>query len=157
MLVVAGSVASGKTSIFFRLHSRVTQIDSFNVDDRGAALNDGSYRAIPPAVVARASRECEEFVRLHIAERRSFMVETTLRSGVALDQALEARRAGFVTEMVYVTTNDPEINVQRAAIRELGGGRATSRASSTCAALSGKWTSSASTTTARKLKRRASS
>ena len=123
MTVVAGPIASGKTTVFFRRTAQLTRVDSFNVDDRAAALNDGSYQALPPTLVQQAIGECEEFIRQHIRARASFLVETTLRTLTAANQATQARRAGFTTELIYVGTNDPEINVQRAEARQSGGGR----------------------------------
>lgn len=45
MLVVAGPSGSGKSSVFSLY--RFSTIDSFNVDDRSAQLNGGSYQLIP--------------------------------------------------------------------------------------------------------------
>ncbi len=50
-------------------------------------------------------------------------METTLRTQLPLDQAERARQAGFATQMIYLATNDPEINVTRALARQAGGGR----------------------------------
>jgi predicted ABC-type ATPase len=123
MRVVAGPIASGKTGLFFRAARAEEQLDAFNVDDRCAEINSGSYQSLPEHVIRQAMRECEEFIREHISRRRSFMIETTLRTTIALDQARQARMAGFFVEMIFVATEDPEINVRRAEAREMGGGR----------------------------------
>lgn len=119
MLVVAGPSGSGKSSLF---PVRESGYPAFNVDDRCSELNGGSYRAIPAAVRTQAQRECEAFVAAHIADRRSFAVETTLRSDAAIRQAASARAAGFFTELVFVSTRDVELNVQRVMLRALDGG-----------------------------------
>jgi len=120
--VVAGPVASGKTGIFRDL--LVTEdLATFNVDDRCAELNGGSYQKLPPEIIRQAQRECEQFVHDCIRESRSYMVETTLRTTIAIEQAAVAARAGFRTEMVYVATDDPEIHVRRATTRQARGGR----------------------------------
>lgn len=119
--MVAGPVASGKTGIFREL---VTEdLASFNVDDRCAELNGGSYQKLPLDLIRQAQRECEEFVHARIREGRSYLVETTLRTTIAIEQAAAAARAGFRTEMVYVATDDPEIHVRRARERQASGGR----------------------------------
>jgi predicted ABC-type ATPase len=119
--VVAGPVASGKTGIFREL---VTQdLATFNVDDRCAELNGGSYQKLPPDVIRQAQRECEQFVHDCIREGRSYLVETTLRTMIAIEQAAAAARAGFRTAMVYVATDDPEIHIRRAMARRARGGR----------------------------------
>jgi predicted ABC-type ATPase len=122
MIVVAGPIASGKTGAFRRLADEL-DAESFNVDDRCAELNDGSYRQLPPEVVKQATRECEEFIHEHIADGVSFIVETTLRTPIAIEQAGLAREAGLETWMTYVATENPEINVKRAAARREAGGR----------------------------------
>jgi predicted ABC-type ATPase len=119
MLVVAGPPGSGKSRLFPIQRSG---LDWFSVDDRCAELNGGSYQGIPPAVRARASRECEAFIRAHIETRRSFAVESTLRTRVAVEQARAARAQGFSTLMIFVATDDVETNVVRVAARGLGGG-----------------------------------
>jgi predicted ABC-type ATPase len=96
---------------------------TFNVDDRCAELNGGSYQQLPPGVLRQVQRECALFVHNCIRAGRSYMVETTLRTRIAIEQAAEAAKVGFRTEMVYVATDDPEIHVRRAMERQASGGR----------------------------------
>jgi hypothetical protein len=67
MLIVAGPPGSGKTVAF---PLATFGVDFFNVDDRCAALNQGSYRAIPPEIRQRAAAECRAFIEDHIAAAR---------------------------------------------------------------------------------------
>jgi predicted ABC-type ATPase len=121
MVVVAGPPGSGKSSHF---PVEGGQIDGFNVDARAAAYNGGSFRDIPRAVRARAQRECEVFIDEHLAERKSFAVETTLRAGIAIEQARRAQRAGFETDMVFVTAGRADECVARVRLRGLAGDHA---------------------------------
>lgn len=91
MFVVAGPPGSGKTTAF-----PVTSfgVDAFNIDDRCAQVL-GSYRAIPRNIRRAVATECESFVNEHIANGRSFAVETTLRTTAAVEQARTAAQAGF--------------------------------------------------------------
>lgn len=120
-IVVAGPSGSGKSSVF---PVSAFGVDWFNVDDRAAELNDGSYQGIPPEARALAQAECEAFVAEHIAAGQSYAVETTLRSTAAIDQARQARAAGFVTLLVFVSTDDPLENERRVTLRALSGGHA---------------------------------
>lgn len=121
MVVVAGPSGSGKSSHFPVESGR---IDGFNVDVRAAALNGGSLQNIPRDVRARAQRECEEFIEKHLAEGKSFAVETTLRSGIAIEQARKAQRAGFETDMIFITAGRADECIARVRLRGLAGGHA---------------------------------
>ena len=72
------------------------------VDLHAAALHAGSSHGIPRALRLQAQKECEAFVLDHIARRESFAVETTLRSHAAIEQARQARSAGFETRMIFI-------------------------------------------------------
>jgi predicted ABC-type ATPase len=122
MLVVAGPPGSGKSTLY-----PVTSlgIDAFNIDDRCAQLV-GSYRAIPRRVRDAVAAECRSFIEMHIRERRSFAVETTLRTDAALKQAAAARAVGFLTEMRFVGTDSAEVNIERIKQRAQSGGHAAS-------------------------------
>ena len=122
MIVVAGPPGSGKTTAF-----PVTSfgVDAFNIDDRCAQVL-GSYRAIPRQIRRAVASECEVFVEEHIANRRSFAVETTLRTSAAIDQARSARQAGFATELIFVATESIDENIARVLQRAQGGGHGAS-------------------------------
>lgn len=122
MTVVAGPPGSGKSN---RLDIHDLGVDAFNVDERCAQLNGGSYHAIPPGTRKQAQEECERFVARHIEARASFATETTLGgNAVAADQALRAKAAGFFTSLVYVATGDVAINIERVRRRGLACGHA---------------------------------
>lgn len=118
MLVVAGPSGSGKSRLY---PVAAYGYASFNVDDRCRDLH-GTYVSVPPSVRAQAQQECEAFVTSQIAARSSLAVETTLRTDIAIRQAAEAKKAGFLTQMIYVATDDVEVNVERVARRGLRGG-----------------------------------
>jgi predicted ABC-type ATPase len=87
MLVFAGPPGSGKSTFF---PVAALGVDAFSIDDRCAQIV-GSYRAIPPTVRKAVSQQCETFVAEHIDGRRSFAVETTMRTLVSVRQAERAR------------------------------------------------------------------
>ncbi|MBI2392255.1 MAG: zeta toxin family protein [Deltaproteobacteria bacterium] len=100
-------------------------LDAFNIDDRCAQIL-GSYRAIPRGVRRAVAKECERFVLDHIARRRSFAVETTLRTTAAIEQAELASNSGFATEMRFVATDSIAENVARVLQRAQAGGHGAS-------------------------------
>jgi predicted ABC-type ATPase len=89
-------------------------------------MNQGSYRNIPPEIRAEANRRCEAFIEEHIRARRSFAVETTLRTEITFEQAQAARANGFESHMTYVATDDVEVNIERVAMRAERGGHSAS-------------------------------
>jgi predicted ABC-type ATPase len=119
MIVIAGPSGSGKSRHF---GAQTFGIEFFNVDDRCADLNGGSYQTIPPAIRAQAQRECEQFINDCTMLGTSFAVETTLRSAVAVEQAERARAAGFTIKMIFVATDNVDSNVRRVVRRGLDGG-----------------------------------
>jgi predicted ABC-type ATPase len=118
MVVVAGPPGSGKS---IRFKAQDFGVDAFNVDDRCNELH-GSYQGIPPAVRKQAQKECEHFILEHIRTSKSFATETTLRTLIAVQQAQQAKKAGFKTFFIYVATGDAKINIERVRLRGLAGG-----------------------------------
>jgi predicted ABC-type ATPase len=122
MIVVAGPPGSGKSRYF---PVAAFDVDSFNIDDRCAQIL-GSYRAIPRNLRRAVAAECERFVVDHIAQRRSFAVETTLRTVASIEQAELARARGFTTAMRFIATGSCDENVARVLQRAQGGGHGAS-------------------------------
>jgi predicted ABC-type ATPase len=122
MIVVAGPPGSGKTTYF---PVGAFGVDGFNIDDRCAQIQ-GSYRAISRDVRRAVAKECEGFVRDHIARGLSFAVETTLRTAAAIEQAGLARQQGFLTLLRFVATDSIDVNVARVLQRAQGGGHGAS-------------------------------
>lgn len=125
MIVVAGPAGSGKSTVFPLASFGV---DFFNVDDRCAELNGGSYAGISTEIRAQAGAECQAFVDAHIAAHRDFAVETTLRTGIAVDQAIAARATGFRSLLLFMATEDVRINIARIAARGHIGGHSSPEA-----------------------------
>ncbi len=123
MIVVAGPPGGGKSTVF-PVNSFV--VESFNADDRAAALNNGSYRGIPPSVRSSVNKQFEAFVEDHIKTQRSFAFETTLRTDVTRRQAALAKAKGFTVVMNYLAMGSLEEHLERVAARAEGGGHAAS-------------------------------
>jgi predicted ABC-type ATPase len=114
MFIVAGPPGSGKSTAF---PVAGFGVDFFNADDRAAALNQGSYLAIPRLVRHEANRMFEAFVQEHIERRVSCAFETTLRSAITFDQVALAQRAGFIIEMRYLALGAFDLHLERVEMR----------------------------------------
>jgi predicted ABC-type ATPase len=119
MHVVAGPPGGGKSSTF---PVKESGLDYFDADARAAELNGGSYHAIPQTLRKIVNREFEQFIEQHIASRKSFTFETTLRSAITFDQAQRARGNGFFLKMRYIGLNSLALHLERIAARADRGG-----------------------------------
>lgn len=117
--MIAGPPGSGKSTAF---PASGTGFESFNADDRSAALNGGSYQNLTEEIRAKVNREFERFVGEHIQSAASFAFETTLRTDITVQQARLARRRGFSTLMTYIGVDGVEECIRRVQIRAQAGG-----------------------------------
>ena len=115
MIIVAGPSGGGKSSIF--PVEGFPGARSFNVDNRCAELNQGSFHGISPQIRAKAGAECEAFIAKCLRKGHSFVTETTLRTTIAIQQAEKAKHAGFLTRLIYIATEDVEENIRRIQAR----------------------------------------
>lgn len=69
-----------------------------------------------------AGREVLRLAEAYLRRRESFTVETTLSGKNYLDMMLRARTLGFEIVLVYIGTEDVEINLLRIEKRVLAGG-----------------------------------
>jgi predicted ABC-type ATPase len=123
MVVVAGPPGSGKTT---RFPIAEFGVDSFNADNRAAELNAGSFHGISKGIRSQVNVEFQRWILDHISARKSFALETTLRSEVTFEQAQLAREHGFRTALYFVTPGSVEECVRRIKARAYRGGHSAS-------------------------------
>jgi predicted ABC-type ATPase len=69
-----------------------------------------------------AGRVVLNYVRDLIDQKRSFGLESTLSGTAQLQMIKRAKAAGYTVRLIYVTTDDPAINLDRVAARVARGG-----------------------------------
>jgi len=70
--------------------------------------------------------EFQRWILDHIAARRSFALETTLRSPITFEQSRLAHEHGFWTSMDYVAAGSAEESIRRIIERSYRGGHSAS-------------------------------
>lgn len=116
LTIIAGANGSGKTTLtadasFFR---NLPLLDP-----------DAASRTLQPAALTAPITAARQVIReaaAHIRASRSFAVETTLSGRSYLQMMLSARVAGFEVVLVYIGTDEVEINLHRIRNRVLAGG-----------------------------------
>jgi predicted ABC-type ATPase len=131
MVIVAGPAGGGKSSFFPVKNLR--GVDAWNNDDYRAQLNaarlgrvEPVYTDIPKEITSAAGSAMEKFIEDHIADRKSFAFETTLRRDITFEQAGKAAKNGFRVEMVFVAAGDVDEHLRRVMNRADAGGHSAS-------------------------------
>jgi predicted ABC-type ATPase len=114
---------SGKTT---RFPIAEFGVDFFNADNRAAELNGGSFHGISKGIRSKVNLEFQKWILDHISERKSFALETTLRSEATFEQAQLAREHGFRTFLYFVTPGNVEECIRRIKARAYRGGHSAS-------------------------------
>lgn len=115
---IAGANGSGKTTLTRWNSELFREIPVLDPDTIGKTLQSSTSAAFPIA----GARQVLESAAEHLRNRESFAVETTLAGKSYLFMQLEARRLGFEILLVYIGTENVEINLERIRNRVLVGG-----------------------------------
>jgi predicted ABC-type ATPase len=116
--MIAGPNGAGKTTLTRRLRRQGVELGYYINPDEIAETLTGSYeaRVIEAQGIADHRREA------CLAEKQSFTFETVMSHPSKVDFLARARDAGFATQMFFVGTAGPTINLQRVASRVAQGG-----------------------------------
>jgi predicted ABC-type ATPase len=115
---IAGANGSGKTTLTRWNSELFREIPVLDPDTIGKTLQSSTSAAFPIA----GARQVLESAAEHLRNRNSFAVESTLSGKNYLFMMLEARRLGFEIVLVYIGTENVEINLARIRNRVLAGG-----------------------------------
>jgi predicted ABC-type ATPase len=115
---VAGANGSGKTTLTRWSSELFREIPVLDPDTIGKTLQSEVTATFP----ILGARQVLTSARVHLGKSESFAVETTLAGKSYLRMMLEARSAGFEIVLVYIGTENVEINLARIRNRVLAGG-----------------------------------
>jgi predicted ABC-type ATPase len=117
LTIIAGANGCGK-STFTSRSSFVYDIPLLDPDAIGEALQP----TIPGTSAVAAARHVLTVAHKHISKRESFAVETTIAGQGYLRMMVDARTRGFEVVLVFIGTENVELNLARIRDRVLSGG-----------------------------------
>jgi predicted ABC-type ATPase len=115
---IAGANGSGKTTLTRWNPELFKAIPLLDPDAIANTLQIKTSALFPVA----AARYVLEASRKHLSNGESFAIETTLAGKNYLQMMLAARNRGFEIVLIYIGTENVEINLSRIANRVLAGG-----------------------------------
>lgn len=118
LTIIAGANGSGKTTLTGWNSDVFRAIPLLDPDAIAKQLQPTSPAAFPIA----AARQVLASAKEHIDRGESFAVETTLAGKHYLQMMVDARIRGFEVVLVYIGTENVEINLARIRNRVLAGG-----------------------------------
>ena len=118
LTLIAGANGSGKTTLTRWNSGLFKNIPILDPDSIGQPLQPTASIAFPIEGARQVLRSADG----HLNRAESFAVETTLSGKNYLRMMLDARRSGFEIVLVYIGTDNVEINLARIRARVLAGG-----------------------------------
>ncbi len=117
LVVIAGPNGSGKTTLTNRLRSLGLDFGEYiNADEIALTLSAGEQRDARAQQIANHRRD------VCFRERRSFAFETVMSHPSKIDEMRAAKAAGYQLVFIGVALQEPELSVQRVALRVSEGG-----------------------------------
>ena len=115
---VAGANGAGKTTLTRWSSGLFREFPVLDPDTIGRTLQSTAGSGLPIASARQVLRSASQ----HLARAESFAIETTLAGKNYLRMMPEARLCGFEIVLVYIGTENVEINLARIRNRVLTGG-----------------------------------
>jgi predicted ABC-type ATPase len=113
--IVAGPNGSGKSTLAAPL---LPDVPIINPDEIALALDPDR----PGRAAMQAGREALRRITAHLAQHRSFAVETTLAGTAPLRWIQRARDAGYRVHLIYLGLREPALSLARIEDRVARGG-----------------------------------
>lgn len=114
--IIAGANGSGKSTLTRWNRALFASIPILDPDALSQTIQ------APAQAPLAAGRQVLTIAAAHLAHHQSFAVETTLAGRNYLQMMLRARSQGYSIVLVYIGTDDVEINLLRIRHRVLAGG-----------------------------------
>ncbi|MFI0347214.1 MAG: zeta toxin family protein [Chthoniobacterales bacterium] len=122
LVVIAGPNGSGKTAITKIIHENCSWINGLiEVNPDNIAQQEfGGWNDL--ASIKKAARRADEIREQCLVDRQSLLFETVLSIPEKVDYIRRAKMAGYFVRLIYVATENPEINMLRVSWRVNQGG-----------------------------------
>ena len=117
LYIIAGANGSGKTT-FAKSFASIHNMHFINADEIAKELDPENITKYQ----VKAGRIFFQELHKRLNEKKSFIVETTLSGKYLVKYIKQAQCNGFEVEMIYLFLEKPETNINRVAIRVIGGG-----------------------------------
>jgi len=118
LTIVSGANGAGKTTVTRWRREDFREFPLLDPD----AISKALQPTAPRTSAVAAGRKVLNSARQHIEKRETFAVETTLAGKHYLQMMVDARIRGFEVVLVYIGTENVEINLARIRNRVLAGG-----------------------------------
>jgi predicted ABC-type ATPase len=118
LTIIAGANGCGKTTLTRWDRKTFSSIPILDPDAIGKTLQS----TVPSSFPIASGRHVLSVAKYHVSHAESFAVETTLSGYTYLRMMIDARIRGFEVVLVYIGTENVEINLARIRNRVLAGG-----------------------------------
>jgi len=121
MTVIAGPNGSGKTTLTKEVLAHVTTQDVQYINaDEIAEKQFGGWNSTE--AIIKAANHADDLRSQCIEQKKSFVYETVFSTPRRVEDLQRAKDNGFFVQLVFVSTENPEINVDRVQRRVENGG-----------------------------------
>jgi predicted ABC-type ATPase len=121
LLIIAGPNGSGKTSVTSKIlkHTWIEGCEYINPDNIARNIF-GDWNS--PEAVLKAAQYAAKQRETCIANGRSLIFETVLSAPDKISFIKKAKDTGYFIRLLFIGTDDPQINAARIALRVMDGG-----------------------------------